>query len=291
MIPPWLQMALATGIWGCTWIVITTQLNPVPAAWSVAYRFIIAAAALFGWVLWKRLPLQAALRQHLMLALMGSLLFCLNYLFVYESEKLLPSGLVAVAFSLMVVAVPLLARGVLGQPITRALRLGALLAIPGVLLLYWPQVDSFTLSDSGLRGLLMVLAGVLCASAGNVLSATTSLKPLSVLSTNAWAMAYGGCCAALYAAVSAGPPTISTDPLYLAGLLYLAIPGSVIAFSLYVALIRHWGAGRAAYTNVLIPVIALGLSTAFEGYRLDVMALTGMAMVLAGTALAVRGKS
>ncbi|WP_343060353.1 EamA family transporter [Sphingomonas rhizophila] len=35
-----------TLIWGSTWIVIRDQLGVVPSQWSVAYRFLIAAAAM-----------------------------------------------------------------------------------------------------------------------------------------------------------------------------------------------------------------------------------------------------
>ena len=54
------------------------------------------------------------------------------------------------------------------------------------------------------------------------------------------------------------------SPLYLGGMLYFALVASVLAFSLYYRLLRNIGPGPAAYTSVLIPVLAMALSTAFE---------------------------
>ena len=39
---------IVTLIWGSTWIVIRGQLGDVPASWSVCYRFLVAAIAMFG---------------------------------------------------------------------------------------------------------------------------------------------------------------------------------------------------------------------------------------------------
>src|SRR4051812_50182555 len=41
-----LPFIVFTAIWGSTWIVIRGQLGIVPAQWSVAYRFTIAAVAM-----------------------------------------------------------------------------------------------------------------------------------------------------------------------------------------------------------------------------------------------------
>ena len=73
-------------------------------------------------------------------------------------------------------------------------------------------------------------------------------------------------------------------------LLYLALFGSVVAFVSYLTLLRRIGAGRSGYTAVVIPLVAMLTSTAFEGYRWTRGALSGMALVLAGTVLVLRVK-
>ncbi|WP_254557944.1 EamA family transporter, partial [Salmonella enterica] len=72
---------------------------------------------------------------------------------------------------------------------------------------------------------------------------------------------------ALYAWATIGPPTFDMRPGYMLGVGWLGLAGSVVTFPLYFTLIQRMGAGRAAYTSVLIPVIAMLISTLAEGYR------------------------
>ena len=68
---------------------------------------------------------------------------------------------------------------------------------------------------------------------------------------------------------------------------YLAILGSVLPFPLYFKLIREMGAGKAAYTSVVTPIIAMVLSTLFEGYRWTLLAVAGSALAMVGLLIAL----
>src|SRR5215813_137230 len=89
-------------IWGSTWLAITFQFGTVPPAVSVTYRFALSALILLAWAGVRGLRLRFGVGDHLWMALQGSLLFGLNYLCVYLAETRIASGLVAVAFSLLV---------------------------------------------------------------------------------------------------------------------------------------------------------------------------------------------
>lgn len=72
---------------------------------------------------------------------------------------------------------------------------------------------------------------------------------------------------------------------YILSLLYLAIFGSVIAFGSYLTLLGRIGLDRAAYVTVLFPIIALLLSTLFEGLQWGATQLVGIVLVLLGNAV------
>ena len=72
---------------------------------------------------------------------------------------------------------------------------------------------------------------------------------------------------------------------YIGGGLWLAVFGSVLAFSAYLTLLGRIGASRAAYATVLFPPIALGISTLVEGYQWSWSALIGLPLVLVGIVL------
>ncbi len=67
--------------------------------------------------------------------------------------------------------------------------------------------------------------------------------------------------------------------------------GAVLTFPLYNVLLRQMGPGRAAYNGVLVPVIAMLLSTAFEGYRWSAFNIAGAALSLVGLVVALRSRS
>ena len=71
-------------------------------------------------------------------------------------------------------------------------------------------------------------------------------------------------------------------------LLYLAVFGSVIAFGLYFTIARARGYAVASYISALTPPIAMLVSVMFEGARFGVLALVGLALVLAGQLFLIR---
>jgi len=288
--PAWLAFSTIVLIWGSTWLAITTQIVDVPAAWSVTYRYVIAAFVLWCICIAKREPLKVNLRQHVLLMALGLFQFCINYLFVYEAEKYIASGLVAVAFAMMVVTNPILARIVFKQRFTPALLIGAVLGMAGIGLLFSSQITDFDWHNQGVKGLALCFAGLLAASIGNLFPASKKLRGMSIYTMNAWGMAYGAAATAIFAVYLAGPPVLNYEPTYLGGLVYLAVPGSVIAFHLYYQTIRAWGVSRAAYSSVLIPVVALALSTLFEGYKWGIPEIAGAALAIAGTVVAVASR-
>ncbi|MEK8061123.1 EamA family transporter, partial [Burkholderia contaminans] len=87
--------------------------------------------------------------------------------------------------------------------------------------------------------------------------------------------------------VAAGMPfTLDTSPRYLGALVYLAVPGSVIGFTAYLTLVGRIGPERAAYCTVLFPIVALAVSTVFEGYQWSPLAVVGLLLVVAGNLVA-----
>jgi drug/metabolite transporter (DMT)-like permease len=71
-------------------------------------------------------------------------------------------------------------------------------------------------------------------------------------------------------------------------LAYLAILGSIIAFASYLTLLKRIGAARAGYIGVMVPILALLLSAAFEGFRFHALTWVGIAVSVAGNVLILR---
>jgi drug/metabolite transporter (DMT)-like permease len=280
---------LVTLIWGSTWLVIRDQLGVVPATWSVSYRFGIATVGMFILGAVMRLPLRLESRLLPWVLMLGVMQFTFNFNFVYLAEHHITSGIVAVLFALLIVPNALFAKWWLGRPFGKAFLLGSLIACIGVALLLIQEYRAAPVSSEAvLLGVGFTLGAVLCASISNVMQALPSIARFPTVTVLAWSMLFGTTANALYALVVHGPPVIDPRPEYLMGVAYLGIVGSVITFPLYFGLIRSIGPGKAAYTSVLIPVVAMLLSTLFEGYTWSLLAAAGAVLVIIGLLVAMQ---
>ena len=281
---------LVTLIWGSTWLVIKHQLGTVPPSWSVTYRFVLASVAAFALAAARgdRLRLgRAGLR---LSALIGLLQFAGNFQFVYRAEQHLTSGVVAVLFALLMVPNALMASAFLGQRLTRRFLAGSAIALAGIALLLVHEARDAPVGGHVLLGTVLTLCGLCCASGANVLQATQEARRHSPAALLAWAMLWGALADFAYAWITVGPPVIDTRPGYLLGTAYLALAGSVVTFPIYSILLRTLGPGRAAYSSVAIPVVAMGLSTLFEGYRWSALPAGGAALAMAGLLVALNAR-
>jgi len=227
-------------------------------------------------------------RDHFFLALQGASLFALNYWLFYIAELHIASGLAAVVFSTIIVWNMLIGAVWIRHPLDRRVLLGAGLGLFGICLVFWPEVAGFEADEYGLYGLVLSVVATILASLGNIASARNQKAGISVMASNAWAMTYGAGLMVLLALVSGKPFGFEATPLYVGALLYLSVFASVIAFWGYLTLVGEIGPDRAAYATLLFPLVALGLSTAFEDYVWTLPAVIGVGFTLGGNLLILK---
>jgi drug/metabolite transporter (DMT)-like permease len=275
-------------IWGSTWIAITFQLGRVPPAVSVAYRFALAAATLLAYCAAKKLPMRFSRSSHLWIALQGFLMFGANYVLVYLSETSISSGLTAVLFS-SIVFWNLIGMRIFHGAKVRAIALaGAVIGVTGVALVFWPEVGAFKADGLGLVGVGYGLAATLSASLGNMVATRNHRHGLPVMQQNSFGMFYGTLFVVAFVVLTGQPFTFEPTLSYVSSLIYLALFGSVLAFTAYLTLLGRIGADRAGYTAVAIPVVALLLSALFEGFHWTVETSLGVLLCVLGNVLVLK---
>ncbi len=286
-----IPFGIVTLIWGSTWIVIRDQLGVVPPSWSVAYRFVVGGLAMLAWAGWRRESLRLDARGWALATAMGLAQFCLNFNFVYRAEGFITSGLVAVVFALLLIPNAVLSRIFLGQRMGGQLLVGSGVAMAGVALLFLHEARA---DPSGLRnlgiGIAFTLAGVIAASSANVLQATPFARAHPMVPVLGIGMLIGAGIDAAFAFATVGPPVIELRAAYWLGIVYLGVFASAIAFPLYFGVIRVIGPAKAAYSSVIVPVIAMLLSTVFEGYLWSPLAAAGAALAMVGMVIALRAR-
>lgn len=276
-------------IWSTTWIVIRDQIHSVPANWSICYRFFIAGLLMLLFCRIKGYKLALDRSNQVFCLAVGLLLITVDYGFLYAAEKHITSGLVAVVFALIIVPNSFFARVFLGKKSSPYFILGAVLAGIGLGLLFRSQLAYLPDRTEMKLGLVMSLLAVLSTSLGEILLSTPrgKSKPMPVFL--AWSMIWGSIGIGLVALFLDGAPVIGGGA-YIGSLLYLSLFGSVLAFIMYFYVLQIVGPEMAAYAHVLIPIIAMSISTVCENYIWSGSAIAGSVMVFMGLMLAMKSQ-
>jgi drug/metabolite transporter (DMT)-like permease len=284
-----LPFIIFTAIWGSTWIVIRSQLGPVPPQWSVTYRFMVAALAMAAIATWKGESLRIGRKGVAAAAFLGFTQFCVNFNAVYLAERNITSGVVATVFALLLIPATLLGWALLGHRPSRRFAWSSLVAVAGILLLFVHELQQHPANSRQIAaGIALTLAGMLGAAVANVTQARPEIRRFPLFALLAWSMAAGAVIDAAIAWAMTGPPVFDPRPAYWLGVLYLSLFASVLTFSLYYPVVRKIGPAKASYSSVIVPIIAMGFSTWLEDYRWTGLTITGALLALGGMAAALR---
>ncbi|WP_028671052.1 DMT family transporter [Saccharospirillum impatiens] len=272
-------------IWGSTWLAIAWQVGEVAVPVSVFYRFAIAALVLMAALSLFRRRQSLQLTDHLYCLLQGICVFALNFYCFYVAAGYLPSGLIAILFSMSTLFNAVNGFLFFRTPVPRVFYLALALGLPGMALIFWQDLMAVEATWTLLGAVGLSLLGTYGFSLGNMVSVRHQRRGLHINTTNAFAMFYGAVFMGSIALIQGVSFSLPAEPRYLGALVYLGVVGSVGGFGLYFMLVGRIGAGKAAYATVLFPLVALALSTAFEGYRWHAHGLIGLAMIVSGNLL------
>ena len=266
-------------IWGTTWIAIALQLGPVPVLVSVFYRMGLAGVLMLGGLaLFGRLRRPAQWR---FVVVQAFCLFSFNFIAFYQATTLIPSGLVSVVFSLASIFNALNARIFFGERITLRVIAAGAIGAAGIVALFWH--DLFTvLNGASLRGIAWAAAGTMLFSLGNMASRKNSLLGVPPVTANAWGLNIGAAALLVLILITGQEMVPPNGAPYWAALIYLAVFGSVAGFTTYLLLVQKIGSARAGYATVAFPVVALLISTLFEGFIWTPSAIIGLGLTALG---------
>ncbi|WP_298636906.1 EamA family transporter [uncultured Umboniibacter sp.] len=279
---------IASLIWGTTWIAITFQLGDVAPEASVSYRFAIASIGMLIIAKWQRVDIRVSWRAQLWMALLG-LFYTINYISVYRAEAEISSGLVAVAGSGILFFNIVLSRVLFGYLITRQLAIGSLLGLAGIAVLFAPDLIAF--EPRYAIGVSFAIVAALAASSANMVAVKNGNAGHSIITTNVWWMIWCTVFTALAVPLTGNSFSFSWEPSYLASLFYLAIFGSIVAFTSYLSLMKNVGPSKAGYIAVITPVLALLISTVFEDLVWKSTDYLGVLLIIIGQVVIFKRKA
>lgn len=263
-------------IWGSTYFAIRIGLESYPPFLMAAIRFLCAGVALYAFLRWRGMapPTRA---QWMNSAITGTLLLGFGNGLVCFAEQSVASGLAAVA----VASMPLFAAiigGLYGKWPARMEWLGLGVGFAGVIFLNLGG----SMGGSSLGALALVTAAAAWAF-GSVWSRSRNMPPAAM--NTAAQMVTGGTVLLIFALIVGerwpAAPTLSAT----LAIAYLAVAGSLIAFSAYLYLlntVRPALATSYAYVN---PPVAVLIGVLIGGETVHAFDLIAMGVILAGVAL------
>jgi len=284
-----LLFAACALIWGTTWLGIKFQLDALAPEPGVALRFLCAAVLLSGYCRWRGIAMRFPMRMHALFAVQGLAGFCVSYIFVYHAERYIVSGLVAVGYAASPLANLVLARALFGTPMSARVALGGTLGLAGIVLIFMHEFARLSLDEALPTGAALTMSAVLLSSVAGMAATRYHQFGIHGWAPLTWAMLYGGAATASFALGSGHPFTIAWSAAFVASFAYLVVGGSILAFGAFYALVHRIGVARAGYVGVMTPVVALIVSSLFEGFHWTAPALLGMALAVAGNLLALAG--
>ena len=276
--------------WSPTWYVIKFQLGYVDPLVSVFYRFFAASLIIFIYLIIKKKNLKFSFKHHIWFLLFGVCLYSFNYILFYLSNTFLISAFPAIVFSTVVIM------NILGEtfyfkkkPSLKTL-IGAIIGMIGIFIIFNDEIFNFSLNNGTHVGLFLALLGTFCASTGNMIHQRNLDKNFPLVETIAYAMLYGSLVTLLITQIKGTELLFELSFSYIASLAYLSVPGSIFAFIFYLKLLGNIGPGRAGYVGVVMPVLALSISTFFEGLEWQTDLIIGLPILIFGAILVINQK-
>ncbi len=273
--------------WSPTWYLIKFQLGYVDPLVSVFYRFFAASLIIILYLVIKKKNLIFSYKQHVWFLFFGMCLYSINYVFFYTSNTYLISAFPAIVFSTVVIM------NILGEwfyfkkkPTIQTL-VGAAIGMMGIVIIFNKEIFNFSLSNGTHIGLFLALLGTFCASTGNMVHQRNLNNNYPLIQTIAFAMLYGSLITLLITQLNNTELLFEFTFRYIASLTYLSVFGSIFAFIFYLKLLEKVGPGRAGYVGVVMPVIALLISTIFENLEWQIDLIIGLPILLIGAVLVI----
>ncbi len=270
-------LLVLSAIWGSSFLFIKLGVDELEPSVVVLGRTVVGAAILVPLLAGRGglRPLRGAFVPLVVLGLVNNVL---PFWLLAFAETRIESGLTAVIQAAAPIFTVLIAARLDPEQAVRGLRfVGIAIGFVGVALLVGLQ------RGSEVVGAVAVLGTALCYAV-SVLYAGRTVRRLPPLQVSIGQLASAAVLIAPFALFQLPDETPSAKPLL--AVAALGALGSGVAYLLYFALIASAGASRAILVTYLVPAFALVYGAVLLDEAVTGVALAGLAVVLAGTALA-----
>ncbi len=285
----WTALWIVYLVWGSTYFAIKISVRTMPPLLSAGLRFTLAGLLLAGLLILQRKPLRVSFAQARAAAGLGVVLLGCGVGVVTVAETRIDSSVAAVIAGSVPLQV-ILWRTIARERVARATMVAAVVGLAGLVLIIGPSGLS---GGSVAIGLTMMLAASFCWSGGSFVSRRLPLPSDAFVST-AYQMLGAGAALVIVSLLLGEGRDIhagSVSAASFAAWLYLAIFGSLVAFTAYAWLLRIAPISQVVTHQYVNPLVALALGAAFLGEKPDATTAVGAVIVIGAVFATVRSES
>ena len=249
-----LAIVLMCIIWGLTWVAIKIGLRDLPPLLSAGVRFVIATALLWPAVLWRKSPLPRSWAELRTILIPGFFIYGINYALVYWGEQYIGAGLSSILFASLPFLVALFAHYLLPREKMSAVKLtGLIIGFSGIVLVFY---GGLSFGPDSHWGMAALLGSSLSAAYANIL-VKRDLHEVDPILATALQMSLGAVLLLGLGTLTESWSAFHLTPQAAGSILFLAVFGSAIAFSLYFWALKKTEATKLSLIAFVTPLVAL----------------------------------
>lgn len=267
-------------IWGTTWLAIKFAIFSLPPFFSAGIRFAFASLLIYLVLIIRKYKFHFDLKQTAFLLLVGLGSFSVPYGLVYWAEVRVTSGLTATTFAVMPFFAAILSRIFLKtDDLSFWKTFGIILGFSGLLIIFGGDLKLGSIESA--EGIIAIVLSAL-ANAMVAVGVKKFGKEIDPVFINLVPMLLGAATLLATSFFVESWHDLKFDMLTILAISYLAIFGSVVAFTLYFYLLKHISVVLLSMTSFVTPVLALSAGAIVLGEKLPAGTLAGAALILSG---------
>lgn len=274
---------------GTGWFLVKLQVHTVTPELSAFYRFMLAGpiAILYGKFVNKD-RFKRDLKTHLELLVIGFFLYSIFYWFSYRTVEYIPSGIVSVIMSMMILTNALFSTLFLKEKTTRSILISSVFCVLSFIILFMNDILDGDKMNDAVLGFSFGFLALISYSSGSVFVKKFNFKGMSAATISGYSMIYGGIFSLCLAGFESDIVFYENSAAYLLSLLYLGLILSPVVMISYIYISKNYSTSLAAVIWIIMPITGLLISSLMNEFVWDLQISLGVVIGIVGICISLK---
>ena len=266
--------------WGITWLFLKINVTQMPILWGLSLRFIIAGI-IFWFIYFLRkdkVKFNPQIQSIYIVYTLFNYTFC--YYLTYWGAQYIYSNLGSILYSLSPITIAIMAHFFIpDDKLNKKKIMSMMIGFIGTILLLY-NGNSFG-GEKVFLGISAILLAIVIGSWPTIYIKKQGIK-VDPIHLNAVGLSIAGLIILLMALIFDRSSFFQISSNNILTLLFLAIPGTVVTWGIYIWLLNHLPASQLSYVAFFPPIIAIISGWLFLNETLSLISLFGATLIILG---------